>query len=279
VRRAVALLAAALLATGAGTASAASARHDVPYTVKRAAYRATVRFEVTYTGSGIWRTDFHATPPNDGGDPDTNDAHDFSTQTWDIGFLDRLRVPACGVPDLDNPDACDGVEGLSGARGATRATGSIDHTHVDGLYRELDRTVRCRLSKHTKPTRRVDAAVDVTYSPDAKTFMVTARDPVATVMLSLPTACPDQGDSIDRILDNYFAPGFSFADGWGEVPWFTTRTVAIPARDMHHARQIKVPLGDVAPGTPPRDCAVEHPEYERCDTRGRYGGVLTLTAP
>jgi hypothetical protein len=279
VRRAAALLAAALLATGATAASAAPARHAVPYTLERAPYRATVRFQVTYTGSGLVRTDFHATPPNDGGDPDTNDAHDFSTQAWDIAFLDSLRIPACGVADLDSPDACEGVEGLSGARGATRATGSIDHTHVDGLYRELDRTVRCRVSKHTKPTRKVEATVDVSYSPATKTFMVTARNPVTTVLLGLPTACPEQGDSIDRILDNYFTPGFSFAEGYGPERWFTTSTVLIPARDMHHSREIKIPLGDVPAGTPPHDCAVQHPSYERCDTRGRYGGVLTLTAP
>ncbi|MEA2352217.1 MAG: hypothetical protein QOJ14_631, partial [Thermoleophilaceae bacterium] len=211
MRRAAGLaVAVALLASGTAAAPAAPARHDVPYTVKRAPYRADVRFAVTYTGAGLWRTDFHATPPNDGGDPDTNDAHDFSTQTWKVGFLERLEIPACGVPDLDNADACDAVEGVAGARGATRATGRVDHTHVDGLYRQLDRVVMCRVQKHTKPTRKVDAGVDVTYSSATKAFAVTARNPVVTVLGRLPTACPDQGDSIDRILDNYFTPGFSF---------------------------------------------------------------------
>jgi hypothetical protein len=95
----------------------------------------------------------------------------------------------------------------------------------------------------------------------------------------MPGACPDQGEPIDRILDNYFTPGFSFDARFGPEPWFRSRTVLIPARVFHHSTEVMVPLGDTDAGRPPRDCAVEHPEYERCTTGGAWNGVLAFRAP
>jgi hypothetical protein len=265
---------ATLLATLVGSAAA-----KPPYTSERSAYRAQARFNVTYNGSGQWETDFHATPPNDGGDPDTNDAHDSSTQSWQLRFAERFVLPPCGAPAGGGSDPCAGTGGLDGARGATSATGKIDHTHVDGLYRELDRKVKCQVAASTKPKQQLDASLRIRYFPRSKAIAVTAFNPVVTVLLALPGVCPDQGDSIDRIFDNYFSPGFSFASGYDAYRWFTARTIVIPASEVHRSSVIRIPLGDTARGTPPRGCAVQHPEYERCTTGGSWSGVLTLRAP
>ena len=248
-----------------------------PYTTKRAPYGANVRFVVTYTGSGRWRTVYHSEPPNQGGDHDTNDADDSSTQAWRLKFKKRVALPACGPAAGGGSDPCTSLEGLDGATGPTHASGRIDHTHVDGLYRSLDMAEKCRVSKGTGAKRSVVASIGLSYSAGSKTVAVTAYEPVSTVLTDLPQACPGHGDSLDGLLDNYFTPGFSFDSRYGSARWFTSRTIVIPAGVFHHAAEIRIPLADTKAGRPPRHCAVEHPSYERCKTGGSWAGVLTFT--
>jgi hypothetical protein len=253
---ALAVVAAALLPSGAATAAAP------PYAFESAPYRATPRFTVSYAGVGTWRTGFHATPPNPDGDPDTNDAHDSSAQSWRLAFDGKLAIGA--AQDLDT------------ARGRTLAIGHVDHTHVDGLYTELDREVRCTLKGSTARGAPVPARVAIRPRPGGRAFTLTASNPMGTLLTDMPQACPEQGDSIDRILDNYFVPGFSFADGYGPERWFASRTVAIPARVLHRAAAVVVALRPAAGGHPPLGCAVPNPAYEACSTHGSWHGVLTL---
>jgi hypothetical protein len=269
----LALLGAAVPAADAS--AAAASRH--PYFHNRVPYRANPRFVVTYVGSGRWRTDYHATPPNDGGDPDTNDAHDASTQAWLITLAGSLAIPPCA--EDAGRDACADLRGLDGATGPTGATGRIRHTHVDGLYPQLDATDRCDVSARTPRDGDVDAAVGLEYSPALEGFAVTAYEPVTTVLRELPQACPGRGDPIDRMLDNYFTPGFSFDPAFGAERWFRSRRVVVPTRVFHHATEIMIPLRDTDSGRPPADCAVEHPEYERCTTGGSWAGVLIFRTP
>jgi hypothetical protein len=248
----------------------ATAAAGPAYTAVPGDHSADPRFVVTYEGTGKWRTRFHATPPNPDEDPDTNDARDSSAQAWKLKFRRGLEVPDCAA------GGCGAVTGVRGASGATRATMRIDHKHVDGIYPELDRVVRCRLARSTKPGRRLRAAVDMRYDPAADAFAVTAQSPLFNVLTALPTVCPKQGDSIDRILDTYAIPGFSFADGYGPERWFTSRTIAIPSALFHDSTEIRVRLAETKRGTPPRHCALENPSYERCTTRGSWSGVLTF---
>jgi hypothetical protein len=279
IRRGAAALAALAACLAAPAASGSAAPPAKPYTTEPSAYRAHARFVVTYKGTGDWKTDFHATPPNPGGDPDTNDAHDSSTQNWQLRFRRQFVLPPCGAPAGGGPDPCAGVGGLDGAGGATSAVGRIDHTHVDGLYRELDRKVKCQVGKDTEPGRRLDASLRVRYFGSSRAIAVTALNPVVTLLTEMPTACPDQGDSIDRILDNYFSPGFSFDSRYDAYRWFTSRTIVIPASVVHRSSVIRIPLADTPRGTPPKGCAVQNPAYERCTTGGSWSGVLTLRAP
>jgi hypothetical protein len=50
----------------------------------------------------------------------------------------------------------------------------------------------------------------------------------------------------------------------------------IPAAAFHDSKTIKIPLHDTRAGTPPKNCAVPNPSYERCKTGGEWNGVLTL---
>ncbi|MFA4928317.1 MAG: hypothetical protein WC558_07360 [Patulibacter sp.] len=264
-RRVIAALALALVVPSA--ASAAS------YSVRYGAELAPATFRVGYEGSGTWRTSFRATPPNPGGKADANAARDSSTQRWDLTFRRPLVVPACGV----DPVACAAVVGPVGASGGSRVVGRIDHHHDDGLYRDLDRTVRCTVRTKPPRTRLPEPAVRVRYDAATARFAIGAVDPVGGALGSTPMACPGQGDPIDRILDNYFLPGFSFAAGWGPERWFTPVPVSIPAATLLRAERIVIRLRDARANTPPRGCARPTPRYERCSTGGTWSGRLTLT--
>src|SRR4051794_17671493 len=75
-------LAAAPAAILAVLTAAAPAAAKPAYTATPGPNRADAQFVVTYQGKGSYATKFHATPPNQGGKPDTNNAHDTSTQAW-----------------------------------------------------------------------------------------------------------------------------------------------------------------------------------------------------
>jgi hypothetical protein len=238
--------------------------------------RPDARFVVGYAGKGSYATTFHATPPNPGGKPDTNDAHDTSKQSWGIKFRRKLNVPTCGQPASFGDDPCGGLAGLSGASGKASMTGKVDHKHVDGLYKQLDRTVRCTLSKTTSTKRRLEVNLATRYIPETNSIGVSVSDPMSTTISFFPTQCPKQGDSIDRILDFYAIPGFSFAQGWGPDRWFGSREVIVPSAVFHNSSQIKIPLHLTRAGTPPKHCARSNPSYEKCTTGGAWNGVLTL---
>jgi hypothetical protein len=240
--------------------------------------RADARFTVGYEGSGAYKTRFHATPPNPGGKPDTNDAWDSSTQAWKIKYRGVVAIPTCGTPSDGGADPCASVAGPTAASGRTELIGAVNHKHVDGLYRQFDRTVKCRLQKRPSTRRRLDAAIVLRYIPDTQSIGVTATDPIATAVSLFPSQCPKQGDSIDRILDFYAMPGFSFAEGYGPERWFRSREVVIPAAVFHRSAKVKIPLHDTAAGRPPKHCAVHDPSFERCKTGGSWHGVLTLSA-
>jgi hypothetical protein len=255
------------------TASAARA----PYTRVAAPFQESPRFVVTYEGTGRWHTVYRATPPNPGGKPDHNRADDAGTQAWRLRFRSAVTVPACGPPADGGADPCAQLAGTSGAVGPTRATGRVRHVHVDGLYRQLDRTVKCRVSRRTGTRTRVDATVGLAYDAAAGAIGVTAYNPLTTVLTLLPTACPRQGDSIDRILDNYFTPGFSFDPAYGADRWFTSRAVKIPSAIFHDSATIAIAVADTRAGTPPRRCAVKNRTREHCRTGGSWTGRLVFT--
>lgn len=265
-----------LLAT---TPSAATARSGArsPYEVTPGGYREIPRFTVTYTGSGKYGTVYRANPPNPGGKPDTNGAKDSSTQRWALRFRRTVTIPPCGPVGSSAADPCEELQGPASAKGATTVTAKIDHTHVDGLYDELDRTVKCSLRYSTRKGKLLAAGIGLRYDARSRAILVTAYEPVYDALTNLSESCR-QGDAIDRILDNYSTPGFSFADGYGPARWFTSRTVEIPARDFHRARLISLALRDTPAGAPPTKCAVPNPSYERCRTGGSWAGVLTFTA-
>ena len=276
-RRAVRLGAAALSAV-ALTLGAASASTAAAYTTLPGPKRADARFVVTYRGIGFYSTVFHGEPHNPGGADDTNDASDSSAQAWALKFHRRIAFPPCGAPTGGGGDPCSGLTGLSGAIGATTATGEVSHRHVDGLYRVLDRTVTCRMRQRTSARTAVTASIGVRYLPGSRSFGVTAYNPVASALTVFPPQCPGQGDSIDRILDFYAAPGFSFASGYGADRWFTSREVMIPAAVFHRSAKVSIPLAGTPAGRPPRDCAVMDPAFERCTTGGSWSGTVTFTA-
>ncbi|MHB8689886.1 MAG: hypothetical protein ACYDHH_01445 [Solirubrobacteraceae bacterium] len=83
----------AALATAVATAAAVAAAAAAAAPI--AAASAVTRFTITYTGSGRVATSYHSTPPNVGGNADTNFAHDSSTQAWKLRFDQQLmQAPA-----------------------------------------------------------------------------------------------------------------------------------------------------------------------------------------
>jgi hypothetical protein len=272
--RAATALSALAVALFSGYAASAGAK---PYTSTPGPARSDASFVATYSGQGTYATRFHATPPNDGGKPDTNDARDSSTQAWSIKFQKALAFPTCGQPSFGD-DPCLGLAGVSGARGKTELIGHVNHKHVDGIYRQFDRTVKCRLQKRPSPRRLLDASVGLRYIPETRSIAVSASDPIATAVSLFPAQCPKQGDSIDRVLDFYAMPGFSFAEGYGPERWFASREVVIPEDVFHRSKRIKIRLHDTTAGAPPKRCAVHDPSFETCKTGGSWDGILTLTA-
>jgi hypothetical protein len=274
VRLGAAALGAVSLALAAAPGSEAVA--GSAYTTVPGPYRPDARFVVRYRGLGVSETVFHGEPPNPGGADDTNDAHDFGAQAWILKFRRGLSLPPCGPPADGGPDLCESVSGLSGATGETAVLGQVRHKHVDGLYRELDRVVRCTLRASTPAGGRVLASVDIRYLPASRGIGVTAHNPVATALSLFPPQCPNQGESIDRILDFYATPGFSFAPSYDADRWFTSREVVVPAAVFHRSKRIAIALSDTPAGTPPKGCAVRDPSFERCRTGGVWRGVLTF---
>src|SRR2546423_13227839 len=59
-----------------------SAAAKPAYTTTPGPNRPDATFVVSYQGDGSYKTTFHATPPNPGSKPDTNDAPDSSKQSW-----------------------------------------------------------------------------------------------------------------------------------------------------------------------------------------------------
>ena len=51
----------------------------------------------------------------------------------------------------------------------------------------------------------------------------------------------------------------------------------IPATTFRRSSKITVPLRNTPAGTPPRDCAVRDPSFERCKTGGSWSRTLTFT--
>jgi hypothetical protein len=248
------------------------------YSVQLGGYRDVAQFRVTYSGSGKWATKYHSEPPNRGGAHDTNDASDSSAQRWGVTFTRVLSIPRCGRPRGGVADPCARLASLKGAMGTARTTGRVAHVHRDGLFRNQNASVSCRVRAVAPVGMRLTAAIRLRYSPRSRSFAVTALTPIADVLNLLPGQCPGQGDSLDGLFDNYFVPGFSFSSSFGPERWFTAQTIVIPASVLHRATRIRVPLRNTRAGTPPASCAVKSPEFERCTTGGSWTGVLTFTS-
>jgi hypothetical protein len=221
------------------------------------------RFVVSYVGSGSYRTIYHSEPPNPGGAHDTNDAHDSSTQRWNLTFSEPLSVTGARR-----------TRALSGATGSEWATGQISHSHVDGLFAADDAHLSCHVRSQTKPAARLNVSIRAGYVGNSVTIVV--GNPVADALALLPTACPGQGDSLDGLLDSYYAPGFSFATGYGPAVWFQTAKVVIPVAALERRSSFSVKVRSTAANAPPTDCAVREPAIERCSTGGAWAGVLSF---
>jgi hypothetical protein len=165
---------------------------------------------------------------------------------------------------------------LLGAHGASRVTGQVSHRHVDGLFPSQDASISCRVSFSTPKRAPLRASVSIRYLAQQHAFSVIALDPVFTATTDLPGQCPGQGDPIDGLFDNYFTPGFSFSTHYGPDRWFTSAATVIPLRVLRDSSQIMVALHQTRAGTPPRDCAVPFPAYQRCSASGSWAGVLRL---
>jgi hypothetical protein len=231
-----------------------------------AATAARWRVFATYSGSGDSRTLYRSHPPNQGGSPDHDYAKDSETQRWSLRFTDPFAAGGCAdAPCL-----------LTASTGTTAITASIDHVHRDGLYRKLDRAVKCHLSDRTAGGESPGATLQYRWIDGRRRLAVTALDPVATALFTLPTACPSQGgDSVDGLADNYLGPGYSLAAGWGADRWFTSRTVVVAVRALQRAGRVRIALGLTQAGTSPANCATTYP-WQQCVTGGAWSGVLTL---
>jgi hypothetical protein len=237
-------------------------------------YRAAPTFAVHVAGEGSWRTDYHSEPPNEGGDHDTNDAHDTSTQRWNLVYRDPLTIPQCRGSAMAGR-TCHAVTGLTGGRGKTVLKATVDHVHVDGLYDDLDTQEACAIHRR-HPNAKEPAALAVELPVENHKLALTVHNPISESLAEFPQACPGHSDSLDGLADNYYAPGFSFDEGYGPEPWFTSRTVRLPLRSVHRAKRIEIALSGAPAGIPPADCAVHDPAVERCATAGTWSGVLEL---
>jgi hypothetical protein len=227
------------------------------------------RFHVSYSGTGEWSTLYHSTPANPGANPDTNNAHDSSSQRWSLSFVGLLSPLEAGRRS--------GTFELRGASGVTRATARIRHSHIDGIYAADNASISCGVAAQTPPHARLPASIEISDLPDGRGLRLTALDPVSEVLALLPQQCPGQGDSLDGLADNYFTPGFSFAPGYGPDRWFRSRSVLIPLRLLQRAERVTIKLGPGPGSQPPADCAVLYPAWQRCQTGGAWQGTLTLS--
>jgi hypothetical protein len=270
---ATALAAATLLAGVPAVASSAWAR---AYSTRPAGYQAQPRFAFNYAGSGRFATTYMSEPPNQGGKPDHNRAHDSSTQTWSLSYGEPLTIPRCGPSPHDRGPSCRRITSLIGATGATTASDSIAHVHIDGLYRVDNVSLSCRQHVRTPRGQPLMATFRLRYDPVSNALSITALDPVSYALDLLPGTCPGQGDPIDGLDDSYATPGFSFSPLYGPDRWFTSRTVVVPMRVLHRSALVTIRLRETGAGTPPRHCAVLHPSYEQCSTGGSWSGVLVM---
>jgi hypothetical protein len=236
-----------------------------------------LRFRVSYSGSGVWRTVYHSEPPNPGGAHDTNDANDSSTQSWSLTFTAPLTVPACR-PRLGRSDPCLAIRTITGATGRQLITGRVAHRHRDGLFPAQNGSVHCTIRGGAPAGLPLRPAIRFVYSPATATISLTALDPVREALTALPGQCPGQGDSLDGLNDEYFTPGFSFSPAYGPDRWFKSRTIALSTGRLHRSRRIRIRVAQTRAGTPPRSCLVPAPAYERCTTGGSWRGVVVLTA-
>jgi hypothetical protein len=250
-------LAGSLLLASAPQASAA----ERAYSATPAPYRAHPLFAIAYHGSGTWHTTYHSEPPNPGGMHDRNDAHDSSAQRWHLAFVQPVALRSGS---------------LTTAVGSESATGTIDHTHIDGLFAADNASEQCTVSYSTPPPAQATVTVSVTVR-GARFAAISAGDPMSAALGLLSQTCPADTDPIDGLSSNYFTPGFSVAEGWGPDQWFASQTVRVPLRTLHRARRIAIRLHETHAGTPPASCAVLNPSIERCRTGGEWSGVLTLT--
>ena len=229
------------------------------------------RISVSYAGSGRVATAYHSTPPNPGGGPDHDYARDTSTQAWSYTFTHALSVAGCAAGGR-----CGRPVDLVGATGSEHASGTIDHKHVDGIYRIDNASEHCQVHGTAPRGAALQPVLEVALSQGGRAITVIAENPVEEALLLLPTTCPGQGDSLDGLLNNYFTPGFSFSAAYGPDRWFAAAPVTISLSSLRPGSAMNIKLRQTAAGTPPRNCAVVHPSYEHCTTTGSWSGMLTL---
>src|SRR6202035_570392 len=124
----------------------------------------------TYTGTGSWSTIYRSEPPNEGGKPDHNYAHDSSAQKWAMVYTQALTVPSCGSAA---PNPCLQIQSLAGAAGPTSVSGRVSHLHIDGLYSADNVYEGCRVSASTTPGAILDATMQLVYEPGTSALAIT----------------------------------------------------------------------------------------------------------